>query len=136
MTDTGCESCGQTRELVSREARIQRGERRVTYTAQFWSCPGCRDPESGETPFVFADNELLDRNYAAAQAAWQQRYGEPLPVRRAPGRPREQPQRRDETIALRLTAGELEPLDAERGEQSRSAYIRAKLFGLALFGAS
>lgn len=129
MTESTCRRCGNPVTLVTREGRVQRGERRVAYPVRLFLCQHCADPETGETPYAYSDNELLRSNIEAAQAAWQQRYGESIPPRKPAGRPRAQPQKRDATIALRLTADELERLDGERGEQSRAAFIRAKLFG-------
>ncbi len=99
------------------------------YSMKLYSCQHCTDPETGERPYVFSDNELLKHNLEASVAAWQARYGEPIPPRRPAGRPRSQPQKRDAMVALRLTADELERLDDERGDQSRATYIRTKLFG-------
>lgn len=50
-----------------------------------WRCPSaCVGPE-GESPFVFADLETIERNEATARDAWRERFGEAMPpaLRRA-----------------------------------------------------
>ena len=88
----------------------------------FWVCDRCADPETGQPPLVFADAEVSEQQAVLIQAAWQEKYGEPLPPRQPPGRKPEE--LKEERVQVLFTASELARLDRVRGEKSRSEFIR------------
>lgn len=123
MTTT-CRRCGGERTLVEREERVVRGERVSRYLAQYWRCARCRDPETGEEPYLSADRTLLERNVQAAKDAWQAQFGEPLPPKGRPGRPPAGDAPRDKVVTIRMSRSELERIDRARGDRSRSDFLR------------
>jgi hypothetical protein len=122
-----CPFCEQPALQAKAVIRYRRGHRVLAVETVQWQCPsGCAGPE-GESPFVFADLATMKRNEEAAQRAWQERFGEPMPAPRRSGRPTEQPH--TERLQVRMTPAELDVLDAARGELSRSEYVRRLILG-------
>ena len=70
----------------------------------------------------FVDPSLSEVNRALADAAWQQQFGEPLPVGQKPGRKPAEPL--EERVIAMLSKAELARLDAARGDRSRSEFLR------------
>jgi hypothetical protein len=62
-------------------------------------------------------------NDAALAAAWEQKYGEPVPATGRPGRRTDSP--RTERVAVLLTPHELARLGEARGQTTRSEFVRA-----------
>jgi hypothetical protein len=94
-----------------------------------WECiSGCRD-ELGEKPFRFIDQALAAENDAAARVTWRAAFGEEIPEPQRPGRkPRE---RRSRGVRVMLTTTELLALDQQRGQLSRSEFLRLHGLGSA-----
>lgn len=120
-----CPFCGVPTHMGSRATHVRRGARVLTLDARHWECAsGCLD-EDGTSPFRFEDAALLRQNDEATRTAWLERFGEPLPPSRRPGR--KPPERRDVRVSILLTASEADVLDRSRGEVPRSAFIRNRL---------
>lgn len=120
-----CPFCGAPARAGSRATHVRRGERVLAIDVQHWECAtGCLD-EDGTSPFRFEDAVLLRKNDESIRAAWQEKFREPLPSTRRPGR--KPPERRDVRVQILLTPSEAEILDRSRGEVPRSEFIRKRL---------
>lgn len=108
--------------LHSRTAMARRGERTLAFTARFWRCDRCVDPDTGEPPFEFLDMRVMSANEQALAAAWREKFGENLPATGRPGRKTDAP--RTERVAILLTPEELGRVDERRGKRSRSDFLR------------
>jgi hypothetical protein len=90
-----------------------------------WACvTGCPDPNGD--PFEFEDVDLMRKNGDKARVLWLERFGEPMPASKPPGRKPDE--RRQVRVPLLLTESEADALDRERGDVPRSEYIRRRLF--------
>ena len=122
-----CPYCEVEARLVERTVRFRRGRRVLSVEVREWECPNaCAGPD-GERPFRFQDPALMRHNEQVARAAWLQRYGEPMPARRLPGR--KTTAHRRVRVPVLLTTEEVARLDRLRGSMSRSAYLRRALDG-------
>lgn len=84
----------------------------------------CADPFTGERPFRFADQPLLDWEQEQIRDAWQARFGEPLPPSERGTRPTPL---RNVRVPVMLTAAEAARLDEVRGDLTRSEDLRRTL---------
>lgn len=108
--------------LIDRPAMARRGARTIAYQARSWRCERCADPDSGQAPLDFLDARLMALNDEALAHAWREKYGEEPPPTGRPGRKTDAP--RTERVAVLLTPEELVRVDAGRGAQSRSEFLR------------
>lgn len=127
MTPPRCAHGACAATLQSRTAMARRGARVVAYEAQLWRCDRCGDPVTGTSPLEFVDAGLMHANDAALAAAWETKFGEPLPATGRPGRPADVP--RTERVAVLLTRDELARLDEARGTVPRSEFVRGLVAG-------
>lgn len=117
-----CPYCQEPAILSSRVTRYRRGQRELPVKTGYWECPsGCEGPD-GSMPFCFEDPQLLRANDEKTRAAWLDRFGEPMPPSRRPGR--KPAERRSTRVQVRLTPSERLQLDRDRGDASRSAFLR------------
>ena len=119
-----CEKADCSATLQPRSMRVRRGDRSLTTTGYYWCCTSCTDPITGG-PLEMVDRPLAQFNDSIAGEAWKNTFGEPLPVRQLPGRKPEEAM--EERVVFLLTRSELAQLDAVRGAQSRSDFIRTSL---------
>ncbi|MGM0576087.1 MAG: hypothetical protein ACQEXJ_10200 [Myxococcota bacterium] len=92
----------------------------------YWECRGsCVDPDDGESPFTFVDMEIGRANDQAAAEAWQEKFGDPMPPAKKPGRKTTSPRTR--RVPVLMSDDEVRLLDKARGKLSRGAYLRRAL---------
>ena len=108
--------------LQERPAAARRGPRTVTYVARVWSCGRCADPDTGAPPLEFLDARLVSLNDESLGRAWREKFAEDVPASGRPGRKTEEP--KTERVAVLLTPGDLQQVDATRGSRSRSEFLR------------
>src|SRR4051812_44719749 len=86
-----CSGCGKPASLVPKVTRFRRGDRVLPFDGFVWQCPsGCAAPADGSTPYQFSNFELMEWEEEHAAAAWQARFGEPMPAPQRSRRPDEQ----------------------------------------------
>lgn len=123
LTPARCPYCRVRTRLVPRVFRVRRGTRVLPVDLWTWECSsGCPDPSNGEVPFRFADPPLMRACDEAVRAAWADRFGEPIPPSERRGRRTREA--RTVRVSVLLTPSEARALDAERGELSRSEFLR------------
>ena len=122
---TRCANCGEVAVLRTGTTRYRRGTRVLPVETAYWECTASCDAETGEVPFTFEDAELMRANDAAARAAWLEKYGEPMPKAKRPGRRSDVP--RPRRVPVMMSDEELALLDRLRGGLSRGAFIRKVL---------
>lgn len=121
LTPPACSGCGEIAHLVPYVRSYRRGGRVLAVESGSWECSTCADPFEGTRPYRFADTPLMKWTDARAAELWIERFGEPMPPSsrgKHPGPPR------TERVPVMLTRAEIDRLDAKRGEQTRSDYLR------------
>lgn len=122
MGTEACDSCGGTGSERIRSLKISRGENSVVVDSRYWSC-AYPAPEGAEPVVVeWVDADQARAAELAAAAAWVEKYGEPMPAAKRPGRKPAEP--KEEKVLLLLSAAELGRLDAACGDLSRNDFIR------------
>ena len=124
-TETNCPMCGGRAELRSGTTRYRRGARVVAVSTQYWRCDGGCPGADDDGHFDFEDAEVLRANDAAAQRAWLERFGEPMPPPKRPGRRTASPRHR--RVPVLMSDAEVELLDQLRGDLSRGEFLRRAL---------
>ncbi len=127
MTKRTCPRCGGTAALTSHPLRVTRGERSLTVQVPHWECASCNDPETGKPPFCSIDHQQMQEGQDLVDQAWLTQFGEPMPLRKKPGRKPVEP--KEERILLTLSQRELRELDGMRGDTPRTAFIREAIAG-------
>ena len=130
MSAEQCSECGGAAIEKTRPLRISRGENSVIVDSAYWSCEGCPPipaAEDGGEPTPAPVCEWVDPKQArvaelAATDAWIEKYNEPMPLPKRPGRKTAEP--KEEKILLLLSARELSLLDTACGDSSRNEFIR------------
>ncbi len=125
LPSPSCSGCGKPAALVPKVTRFRRGERVLPFDGFVWQCPsGCADPADGSTPYQFSTLELMTWEEEQAAAAWQERFGEPMP---APQRSRRPDEQRTVRVPVLLTPAEADRLDKLRGDRPRGEFLRQLL---------
>jgi len=120
-----CSGCGTPALSIPKVTRFRRGERVLPFEGFVWQCPsGCADPADGSRPYQFSTLELMAWEDTQAAAAWQERFGEPMPAAQRARRPEEQ---RSVRVPVLLTPAEAERLDTLRGDRPRGEFLRQLL---------
>lgn len=120
-----CSGCGKPALLVPNVTRFRRAERVLAFGGFVWQCASnCGDPADGSTPYQFSTLDLMAWEEAQAGAAWQVRFGEPMP---APQRARRPDAQRTVRVPVLLTSAEAERLDTLRGDRPRGEFLRQLL---------
>ena len=120
-----CAGCDAPAVLVPKLTRFRRAGRVLPFEGFVWQCAsGCADPDNGSTPYQFSTFELMEWEEIHAAEAWQERFGEPMPVSQRASRLDE---RRTVRVPVLLTPTEAERLDELRGERPRGEFLRQLL---------
>ncbi|MCK6501941.1 hypothetical protein L6R53_00810 [Myxococcota bacterium] len=125
LSPPNCSGCNRPAELVPKLTRFRRGELVLPFDGYVWQCPwGCADPFDGAVPYQFSNLDLMQWEEQAAAAAWEARFGHPMPSPQRARRPEEQ---RTVRVPVLLTVAEAERLDELRGDRSRGEFLRQLL---------
>lgn len=125
LPSPSCSGCGKSAVLTPKVTRFRRAERVLPFEGFIWECPsGCADPDDGTVPYRFSSLALMGWEEEQAEAAWQERFGEPMPPPQRARRPEEQ---RTVRVPVLLTPTEAERLDHLRGERPRGEFLRQLL---------
>jgi hypothetical protein len=125
-TTPTCPYCGKKTRTGTHTATFRRGARVLAVEVRHRECPDTHPGPDGEVPFRFEDAVLLKANDEAARAAWQAKFGEPMPPATRPGRKPREP--RTVRLTVLLTESEAERIDAERGDVPRADFVRQRVF--------
>jgi hypothetical protein len=129
IAEVPCPSCEAAAALVAYSHIVRRGDRSVSVTWHRYVCPGeCRSERDGGV-FEFVTAAVHDANVNAAEAAWVEKFGEPIPAPGRPGRPPRAGTKSTERVPVLFTTDELDEIDRRRGDLSRSAYVRKAALG-------
>lgn len=120
-----CPACNEPAALVSKTTTYRRGPRVLPVEVHRWECTSACTVPGSDTPYRFADPQLMRLNDANARKRWLEQFGEEMPLPGRPGRKAEEP--RDRRVPVLLTQTELALLDRVRGDLSRSAVLRQAL---------
>ena len=117
-----CVSCDHTPRELIRSLKISRGEKSVVVDSRYWSCASPVPEGTEQTVVEWVDADQARAAEIAAAAAWVEKYDEPMPAAKRPGRKPAEP--KEEKVLLLLSAAELGRLDAACGDLSRNGFIR------------
>lgn len=124
-TSVHCPFCGAPAVAGTREAHYRRGDKVIKLHVQHWECSGDCTSADGQGPYRFEDPQLLRLNDETARRVWLEQFDEPMPAAGRPGR--KVNEKRGNRVSVLLSDTEVARLDALRGEESRSEFLRRTL---------